>query len=223
MIESWSSNWNSKIAEIRKWQIKEEKERLISKKFKIIEHEDRRLVFKNSRELKVYDKKGIKFQVFKHYLNINGAIFNRERDKVLSWSDDGTVKLWSVEHGIQLLILKHNQAIKGAIFNKNETLILSWTNDSVRLWDMHENMLLSLVKKDLVNVQFDATETSILMQDKENKVTSYNLYPSSNLEQKSYMLEVAIQNGIYLTKAGEVSILNRKKWKEKKAQSRRFK
>jgi WD40 repeat protein len=62
---------------------------------------------------------------------VQGAQFTSDGARILSWSDDLSVRLWDAQTG-QLAIapMVHDNEVKGARFNQDETLILSWDVDS---------------------------------------------------------------------------------------------
>jgi WD40 repeat protein len=74
----------------------------------------------------------------------------RDENRIVSWSDDGTVRLWDATTGRQIgPSMKHDNgeprpflgtaydAVKGALLTRDETRILSWSRDrTVRLWDV---------------------------------------------------------------------------------------
>ncbi len=69
---------------------------------------------------------------------INGAVFNKDQSMVLSWSQDGTIRVWNPYNGKPIFTVPqmHKQAVFGAAFNKDESEILSWSLDgTARLWD----------------------------------------------------------------------------------------
>ena len=221
ILKSWSSNWDTKISEVREWKIKmgSKVDRGDNEVLKI--HNNNKLLeWKHSRELKVYSENSILLHTLKHYLNINGAIFNQDKTKILTWSKDSTIKLWSYETGELFMILNHGNSVKGALFNNDESLIISWSRTEVKLWDMNRNMLCSLSKKSLKNVSFNEEEDSILMLTKDNEVSIYNLYKNKESNNKDYLLEVARENGISLTTLDEVNVLNDKEWRIKKEKAR---
>jgi WD40 repeat protein len=61
----------------------------------------------------------------------------------LSWSKDGTVRLWDASTGQEAISpLQHNDfPVSGAAFDLDENCLLTWTGDNrdetpVRLWDL---------------------------------------------------------------------------------------
>ncbi len=72
-----------------------------------------------------------------HEGRVVGALFDKDERRILSWSSDGTLKLWdaatTARNGAPM---EHDDAIFGARFDKSERRILSWSQDrTLRLWD----------------------------------------------------------------------------------------
>jgi TIR domain len=74
---------------------------------------------------------------FRHDRQVWGALLNKDETKVLSWSQDGTLRLWDLEKSRQILpTMKHDRPVVGAIMNRAETRFLSWSYDgTLRQWD----------------------------------------------------------------------------------------
>lgn len=65
------------------------------------------------------------------------AEFSPDGSRVLTWSSDGTARLWNTTTGIELLtILGHERNVLGAAFNGDGSRILTWSSDgTARLWN----------------------------------------------------------------------------------------
>jgi WD40 repeat protein len=63
----------------------------------------------------------------KHDGAVFGAAFDKSRERILSWSYDGTVRLWDAATGQPRgAPIKHDGAVIGAAFDKSGERILSW-------------------------------------------------------------------------------------------------
>jgi WD40 repeat protein len=79
----------------------------------------------------------------KHDNLVTKAVLTKDETRILSWSADGTVRLWDAASGQQIgPAMKHDRDgamlrkdVNGAVLTKDETRILSWSADgTVRLW-----------------------------------------------------------------------------------------
>ena len=66
-----------------------------------------------------------------------GALLSRDESRILSWSDDKTLRLWDAATGQQIgPAMKHDGSVSGALLSRDESRILSWSGDkTLRLWD----------------------------------------------------------------------------------------
>jgi hypothetical protein len=67
---------------------------------------------------------------FSHEDAVNGAAWNADETRILTWSDDNTARVWDAETGDELARLNHEDAVNGAAWNADETRILTWSVDS---------------------------------------------------------------------------------------------
>jgi WD40 repeat protein len=85
----------------------------------------------------------------KHQGQVNKVVFSPDGHKLLSASDDGTVKVWDANTSQLLLVVKNNKGgALSAVFSPDGHKVLSSYSDStVKLWDANSgNLLLSLEK-----------------------------------------------------------------------------
>ena len=62
----------------------------------------------------------------KHDDLVNGAVLTKDETRILSWSDDHTLRLWDVATGQQIgPAMKHDLVVTGAVLTKDETRVLS--------------------------------------------------------------------------------------------------
>lgn len=62
-----------------------------------------------------------------HKNNILGAL--SKEDKIVTWSEDGTLRLWSISGDLLVIFEEHQAEIKGAVFN-SEMHVVSWSKDN---------------------------------------------------------------------------------------------
>ena len=87
-----------------------------------------------------------------HRTFVNGARFNSDETRIMTWAADDRVTVWNASNGTEILTLVHNDWVNGARWNRDETRILSWAFDVVWLWDAESGALLArLPHENLVN------------------------------------------------------------------------
>ncbi len=96
-----------------------------------------------------------------------GALFDRDERRILSWSGDGTLRLWNAATGAPIgAPMKHDDAVWGAQFDKDERRILSWSYDgTLKLWDVATGAPIGALMKHggpVNGAQFDKDERRIL-------------------------------------------------------------
>jgi WD40 repeat protein len=75
-------------------------------------------------------------QSYRHGRGIRGAVLAPDDSRVLTWGEDGTLKLWDTKTGEELHILKNPAALRGALFGPDGKHILTWDADyTARWWD----------------------------------------------------------------------------------------
>jgi WD40 repeat protein len=84
-------------------------------------------------------------QEFNHDDEVNGATFDGGSSRVLTWSADGTVRLWDVEKAAAIRVFrpsadpcpsKYHCLVRGARFIEAKSRVLAWSADGkARLWD----------------------------------------------------------------------------------------
>ncbi len=69
---------------------------------------------------------------------VEGAQFSADESRVLTWTWDGSARLWDSASGGPLTPpLRHDDWVSGAHFSADESHVLTWSWDdgSARLWD----------------------------------------------------------------------------------------
>jgi WD40 repeat protein len=71
--------------------------------------------------------------------SVNGALFNHDESRILTWSGDGTARLWDARTGQPLgPALQHKERVNGALFSHDESRILTWSGDgTARIWPIN--------------------------------------------------------------------------------------
>jgi hypothetical protein len=74
----------------------------------------------------------------RHDNSVMGAVFSKDESRILSWSDDGTLRQWDAATLKQVApSMRHDGSIYGAIMSKDERRVWSWSEDSsIRSWNI---------------------------------------------------------------------------------------
>ena len=65
-----------------------------------------------------------------------GTRLSQDEARVLTWSLDGTVRLWDAAQDTPLRTWKREDLVRGAVFSRDESRVLTWSKDgTARLWD----------------------------------------------------------------------------------------
>lgn len=72
---------------------------------------------------------------FPHRKKVNGAMFNSDSSKVLTWSDDMALYIWNTSTGNKELELPHHEKVIGAKLSPDEKKILTWIDgNTAHIW-----------------------------------------------------------------------------------------
>ncbi|WP_456415957.1 WD40 repeat domain-containing protein, partial [Methanocaldococcus sp.] len=120
--------------------------------------------------------------VFQH---INGAIFVKNEQAILTRGNDGTVRIFNKNDGEELFKVTHDDyRIDGVKFNKQDEMILSWGNDdTIRLWDwdIEDNLeVIRLKHKNVIDVEFSRDKKKILSWNNSN-IKLWSIYDTKPL------------------------------------------
>jgi WD40 repeat protein len=75
--------------------------------------------------------------VLNHGGPVNGAVYSPDGKRILSWSEDNTLRLWDAVTGAAIgEPRRHEDSVSGAVYSPDRKRILSWSVDNtLRLWD----------------------------------------------------------------------------------------
>ena len=72
----------------------------------------------------------------RHEELVDGAVWSKDEQRILTWSFDGTVGVWDATSGQRLTTLRHEGLVDGAVWSEDEQRILTWSWDkTVGVWD----------------------------------------------------------------------------------------
>ena len=77
----------------------------------------------------------------RHEGTVGGAAFSPDQQRVLTWSRDGTARLWDAATGQQQgPALRHEGTVGGAAFSPDQRRVLTWSEGTARLWDIGDDI-----------------------------------------------------------------------------------
>jgi WD40 repeat protein len=72
----------------------------------------------------------------RHAGPVTGALLTRDARRILSWSEDRTLRFWDAATGHQIgPAMTHRDAVRRALLTSDERRIISWDDRDMRLWD----------------------------------------------------------------------------------------
>jgi hypothetical protein len=153
------------------------------------------------------------------------ALWSKDDQRVLSWGDDGTVQVWTVDRNESVTTYKLPGKAMGASWSRDEKRILSWGSDgTVQLWDVDGKQFLAAYK------HTDFVDTAWLSED-EKRILSWSvdgtihildltvtpwvaLAPST--PEADLTLQVESHTGIRLDQTGALAPLSRQQWMQRR-------
>ncbi|MBK8129105.1 MAG: hypothetical protein IPK53_09265 [bacterium] len=103
---------------------------------------------------------------FTHEDFVNGASWNGAESAILTWSDDGTARMWDAASGAERLRFTHEGWVNGARWNRAGSAILTRSfGGTARLWDAATGTALFTLTGDgspVVTTQWSQDERRIL-------------------------------------------------------------
>ena len=160
--------------------------------------------------------------ILKHELSVDGAVFNKEETRILTWSDDGTARLWDAVDGSPIgQPMKHDKSVDGAVFNKDETRILTWSDDdTARLWDATDGSPIGqpmIHEQDVNGAVFNKDETRILTRSDDRTARLWDIEVDTDFPKSHLSLMVKVATGTSMDDYGNVITLSKNEWEEYKA------
>jgi WD40 repeat protein len=68
---------------------------------------------------------------------VEGAMFGPNETNVLTWSTDGTARLWALDQKEPVRVFRHHGPINGSRFHEDKTRLLTWSYDgTAQLWQL---------------------------------------------------------------------------------------
>ena len=74
--------------------------------------------------------------MLRHTDKVNQAAFSPDATRVVTASDDKTVRIWSVNVGAEIAVLEHNGLVNFVAFSPDGTRVVTASQDhTARIWD----------------------------------------------------------------------------------------
>lgn len=87
---------------------------------------------------------------FAHNDDVQGALWNGDETRLLTYTNSETAYLWSSD-GALLANLSHDSSVRGAVWSPDSSYFLTWTNaDAVNLWTADGTLQTQLIHDDRV-------------------------------------------------------------------------
>ena len=112
---------------------------------------------------------------------VRGATFSHNEEKILSWSNDGEIKLskrWFIFLIDSYVIFKHSASVNGAIFSKDDQEVLSWSDDgTAKLWSIHSKQAIAILKHKsrVIGAKFINNEKGIISWSVDGEVKVWHV------------------------------------------------
>jgi len=85
----------------------------------------------------------------------------------LTWSGDGTAKIWETVSGKRLQTLFHEGWVSNAAWNRDGSQILTWSDDgTAKIWDVQTGLPLHIISPDgspITDVKWNQNENRLLI------------------------------------------------------------
>jgi WD40 repeat protein len=154
-----------------------------------------------------------------------GASWDREGKRVLSWSQDGTVRVWDIAANRALAEHKHAWMVLGASWDREGKRVLSWgEHGTVRVWDIAANRALAEHEHHWVlGASWDREGKRVLSWSADGTVRILDFFvvtpwvplPHGSPE-GDLTVQVEAHTGLRLDEAGRLIPLSQQEWLQRK-------
>lgn len=144
---------------------------------------------------------------------VRGAKLVSEGARLLTWSEDGTARLWDVEQGQELKQFKHDNWVYGAELVADGTRLLTWSDDgTARLWDVEQGQELKQFKHEsgVVGAELVSDGARLLTWSKDGTARLWDTDTSVPLDRR--ILEWQVQTATKMDESGEITVLRYDEW-----------
>ena len=141
-------------------------------------------------------------------------------EKCLTWSYDGTVRIWDAETGNSVgQAMKHEKSVNGAMLNIAETRILTWSDDgTVRTWDSETGQFIgpSLTHSyPVVGATFNVPETHIITMSTGGSFRFWDIGADLDIPYGLFQRQIQVLTGTeFRPFAQEVKCIGPLRWRQ---------
>jgi WD40 repeat protein len=108
-------------------------------------------------------------QPMMHGARVEGACFSSDGKRILTWSLDGTARLWCAGNNQCIAVFKHTGSMNSAWFNRAETRLLTVGSKTAQLWDISLDENIPIEERIL---EFEVRSATTIGSDGDVKVLS---------------------------------------------------
>ena len=101
---------------------------------------------------------------------VRGAELSPDKQQIMSWSQDGTIRIWNAATGGLITTLDHGTLLKGALFSPDSRRIISW-GQGVKVFDARSgNVMLGDLEatEDVSGVKLGRDETGFMFWERDS-------------------------------------------------------
>lgn len=110
-----------------------------------------------------------------HFTSILGSTFIKN-ERIVTWSSDGSAKIWDRRNGNLHTFLYHGSALSGIQISNNDSYLLSWSEDGIlKIWELATGNLLATLNGQayIRGAAFSKNDDILYCWDKNGTITAW--------------------------------------------------
>jgi WD40 repeat protein len=149
---------------------------------------------------------------------IYGAQFSADDQWILTWSYDGTARLWSATDGTAAgQPMKHEYSVSGAQSSSDGQRIPTRSEGGMaQLWNTANSQCIVLFwHTDEINAAlFNREETRVVTATEDGTARLWDISPDDRIPPDEHILEFEVRSAATLGNDGEVRVLTSREWQD---------